>query len=101
MRSALAGLVDKLRTVSWSEFGAPLEGPIVVESANSGRRGGLRILGCRPRSHSRLKIRCPLAVIDPLRQKQKSRRGWRPQRVSNHVGLLVNGPPGAAGLPFS
>src|SRR5438132_5965945 len=33
-------------------------------------------------------------------RKQKSRRGGTPLEVFDHVGLLVNGPPGTAGLPF-
>ena len=33
------------------------------------------------------------------RRTKKADAAWHP-RVLNHVGLLVNGPPGTAGLPF-
>jgi hypothetical protein len=32
---------------------------------------------------------------------KKCRRGRTPLRVLDHVGLLVNGPSGSAGLPFA
>ena len=40
------------------------------------------------------------AATSQIAETKKSRRGRTPRRVLNHVGLLFDGPPGMAGLPF-